>query len=319
MKHMDPLERDMIDRALAFLREREPDVAAGLEGDLARVEHIASVAHSFPSMLAEESVPKRGKQKSLVTTLCQIDSGMSSFSLPMRAVMGDAFLKAKAQLLQAFRDALHKHADAAPEGMIQAAEREAAQTVYTMLLAELLWDLLRNQTVALEIRQRAARQLVTLWESPDTLEIDDFFPVLEAVWRARSRINVLYGTLAGVSELFQLLREECPADFVSHFTRTDVSDDEQASFREFLFGLPNEELARLEQAMADKGLQVIDREFAEDTLAHAMGDRTPEALYASYRRRQSASKLRRMVGAPGPQRTAESYLILRLFEPAPTA
>jgi hypothetical protein len=66
--------------------------------------------------------------------------------------------------------------------------------------------------------------------------------------------------------------------------------------------------------MVNRGLHVINREFAEDTLLHALHDRTPEALFASYRRRQSASKHRRLLGAPGPQHTAESYLILHTLE-----
>ncbi|MFO0755001.1 MAG: hypothetical protein U0359_00800 [Byssovorax sp.] len=315
---MDPLEREVIDRTLAFLRSSAPEAAAGLEGDLTRIEQMATVARSFPSMLVEPAPPKQKRPKTLVTTLCQVDSGMSSFNLPIRAVMGDAFLKAKAHLFKGLSSSLHGHEGEAPGGLIEAADREAAQTVYTMLLAELLWDLVRDQALRLEVRQRAATQLVTLWESPDKLEIDDFFPVLEAVWRARNRIKVVYGTLVGVSELFQLVREECPPFFVSFFTRGDVSSDEHAAFQEFLFGLPKEELSRLEEAMVAKGLNVIDREFAEDTLLHALHDRTPEALYASYRRRQSASKLRRMLGAPGPQHTAESYLVLLLLEqPAP--
>jgi hypothetical protein len=228
--------------------------------------------------------------------------------------MGDAFLKAKAQFLFALRDALRLHEAEAPVSLLADAGHEVAQTVYTLLLAELFWDLVRDQTISLATRQRAATQLVTLWESPDKLEVDDFFPVLEAVWDARNRIQVVYGTLAGTSELFQLVRQDCPESFVSFFRRDDVSDDELAAFQEFLFGLPKEELQRLEEAMVNRGLHVINREFAEDTLLHALHDRTPEALFASYRRRQSASKHRRLLGAPGPQHTAESYLILHTLE-----
>jgi hypothetical protein len=251
-----------------------------------------------------------------VATLCQVDSGMSSFSLPMRAVLGDAFLVAKAQLFQAFRDQLALHRAFAPPGLVEAGDRAVAQTIYTMLLAELLWDLVRNRGLLLDVRQRVATELVRLWESPEKLKVADFFPVLEAVWRARNRVNVVYGTLAGVSELFQLVREECPPLFVSFFTRDEVSKQEEDAFQEFLFGLPQEELRRLQDAMEEKGLEVIDRKFAEETLqsSAALQDRTPEALYASYRRRQSACQLRRLVGAPGPQNTAETYLILHLLE-----
>lgn len=317
MDCLDEPERAVIGAALDFLRARDPDAARALEGDLQRLIGMAGVARGFPSMLGLGQPRPGGKgQRSLVATLCQVDSGMSSFSLPMRAVLGDAFLVAKAQLFQAFRDQLSLHRAYAPPGLVESTDREVAQTIHTMLLAELLWDLVRNRAMLLDVRQRVAMELVRLWESPDKLEVDDFFPVLEAVWRARNRVSVVYGTMVGVSELFQLVRGECPPQFVSFFTREEVSREEEEAFQEFLFGLPQEELRRLHDAMVEKGLEVIDRKFAEETLqgAHVSQEKTPEALYASYRRRQSACQLRRLTGSPGPQNTAETYMILHLLE-----
>lgn len=317
MDCLDEPEQKVIDATLDFLRAADPDAAKALEADLQRIVGMAAVARGFPSMLATARPGAKGA-RTLVATLCQVDSGMSSFSLPMRAVLGDAFLVAKAQLFQAFRDQLSLYKSTAPKDLVEATDRAVAQTIYTMLLAELLWDLVRNRSLSLEVRQRVATELVRLWESPDKLKVADFFPVLEAVWRARNRVTVVYGTLAGVSELFQLVREECPPLFVSFFTRDEVSRQEEEAFQEFLFGLPKEELHRLQDAMIEKGLEVIDRKFAEETLqgSAARQEKTPEALYASYRRRQSACQLRRLVGAPGAQNTAETFLVLHLLENA---
>lgn len=318
MDCLDEPERAVIEATLDFLRSADPDAARALEGDLQRLVGMSAVARGFPSMLGQARPGAKGA-RSLVATLCQVDSGMSSFSLPMRAVLGDAFLVAKAQVFQAFRDQLSLHQAYAPAGLVAATDREVAKTVYTMLLAELLWDLVRNRGQKLEVRQRVATEIVRLWESPDQLGVDDFFPVLEAVWQARNRVSVVYGTLAGVSELFQLVRGDCPPLFVSFFTRDEVSRQEEEAFQEFLFGLPKEELRRLQDAMIEKGLEVIDKKFAAETLqsSPALQERTPEAMYASYRRRQSACQLRRLVGAPGPQNTAETYLILHLLEQSP--
>lgn len=311
---MDPQEQRFLDGTLAFLREVEPQTATLLRGHLDRVEGMASMAHSFPSLLS--SHPVSHMDGDLVETLCQVDSGMSSFSLPIRAVMGDAFLTAKIQLLQTFRNALGRvEGHEVPRELLEDAEREVSQSVYTMLLAALLWDLVRNKRLKLPIRHKAATELVRLWESPDTLEVDDFFPVLEAAWRARNRITVTYGSLIGTAEFFALVREDCPSQFVSFFTRQDVSPSENAAFREFLFGLPQEELEQLRHSMSDRGLDVIDEAFADDHLGseRVMRQKTAEALYGSYRRRQKAAQLRRMVGAPGPRQTAEAYLILYLL------
>lgn len=313
---MDEKEDAFLSRTLSFLRDHEPDAVPILEGHLSRVEGMAVMAHSFPSLLGKGQLSGRDDEYSLVDTLCQVDSGMSSFSLPIRAVMGDAFLTAKIQLFQTFRTALSRHGDRAPLDLLADAEREVSQGVYTMLLAAILWDLVRNKGLRFETRQRAATELVRLWESPDALEVDDFFPVLEAAWRARNRIHVVYGSLIGTTEFFQLIREDCPNQFVSFFTRQDVSASENAAFREFLFGLPQEELERLQEAMRRSGMEAIDEQFAEDILkpGAALQAKTAEALYASYRRRQRAAQLRRLVGIPGPRETAEAYLILHLLE-----
>jgi hypothetical protein len=315
MDCMDMNERAFLDGTLELLRGLDPPTAKSLEGQLARVINISAMANSFPSLLEDHSAQS---SSALVETLCQVDAGLSSLNLPMRAVMGETFLTAKIQLFQAFRQALSTHAAAIPPPLLESAGREVAQSVHTLLLMELLWDLVRNQQLELEVRQRAATELVRLWESPDKLEVDDFFPVLEAVWQARNRVNVTYGSLVGVSEFFQLLREDCPPLFVGFFTRSDVSPEEQAAFQEFLFGLPQEALKRLREAMEQKGLRVIDRQFAEDTLKlpsqSGLQERTAEAIYASFRRRQRACHLRRMTGTPGPTNTAEAYLILHLLE-----
>lgn len=311
MSCMDELEQDFLDAALNYLKSRAPESAQSLENQLSRLEGMAEMFHSFPSMV------KAGQQANidLVDVLCQVNSGMSTFSLPMRAILGDAFLAAKIKLFQAFRERLKDEGQHAPQGLIHTADHEAGQSIYTMLLAALLWDLIRNKHVELPTRQRAALQLVNLWEAPDQLEVDDMFPILELVWRARNRVDVVYGSMAGLSEFFQLMRQDCPPFFTSYFTRDDINPDEDAAFQEFLFGLPQEELGKLRSALAEEALQVIDKRSAKDILGHQPSEpNTAEGLYASYRRRQRACQLRRMADMPGPKQTAEGFLILYLLE-----
>lgn len=319
---MDAEENVFIEKTLEFLRKQDSENAKILETEFAKVVDVANMANNFPSLLAEASKRARlARPQNLVDILCQVDAGMSSLNLPIRAVMGDAFIKAKVQLFQSFYQILLQYEDVAPEGLVTAAEREMSQSIYTRLLSEILWDLIRNQEVVLDIRQRAAMELVRLWEQPDQLEVDDIFPVLESTWRARNRINVNYGSLVGVSEFFQLVSQDCPTTFYSFFTRQDVSPEEKEAFQEFLFGLPQEELQKLRDAMQEKGINAIDRKFADDILKTSttkqsiqMQEKTPEAFYASYRRRQRASQLRRLVGAPGSHTTAEAYLIMYLLK-----
>lgn len=316
MECLDAQERSFLDGAFEFLDGADPEAARALRQLSARLLQVDQAAQAFPSLLDRASLGHLERSpETLIDRLCGSDPEMGALQMPVRAVMGEAFLIAKIQLLRAARLALRSSPDPAPEALLLSAQREVAQSIYTKLLAELLLHLLQMTDLAAEVRRRAATELVRLWDSPGRLEVDDFFPVLEAVWRARNRVTVTYGTLLCTSEFFHLMRAECPPVFVSFFTRDEVSEEENAAFQEFLLGLSQEEIAQLRQAMQAQGRQLIDGRFARETLGLPEGrEGDPEAIYVSHRRRQQAASSRRVMGLGGPRRTAEEYLVLYLLD-----
>src|SRR5205823_674340 len=122
---------------------------------------------------------------------------------------------------------------------------ELAQSIYTLLAEELFLALLRKPDVLKRTKQRAADQLITVWDDA-ALKIDDFAPLLESAWHARNRINSAYGTLLGATETFRLVTEDCSPEVLEFFGRDGMSADEAAAFEEFLFNMTSEELARSE-------------------------------------------------------------------------
>jgi len=219
MECMDRSEENLLQRGIEFLRQYDRESAEALDAECKRVVGIAKMARNFPSLLSNSTYAVGADAPSrLVKMLCSIESGMSSLNMPVRAVMGSAFLTGKVHLFNSLLQKLNAHADTVSQDLLQKAKDEVSRTTYTMLLATLLWDLIRNKANRDEIRTRAATELVRLWETPDKLKIADFFPVLEAVWRARNRVKVNYGSLVGVTEFFQLVREDCPPLFISFFT-----------------------------------------------------------------------------------------------------
>src|SRR5205823_1860587 len=155
----------------------------------------------------------------------------------------------KIALLRAFRVALAPGApgaDAALEGEFRA---EVAQSIYTAIATEILSTLLGDPEVAEPIRARAAEQLVLIWEHATHVEIDDFCPMLEAAWCARSRVHASLGALLGTAEYLRLAHEDCPGQFLDYFARDDITPGESQAFEEFLFAMPHEELERLRAAM----------------------------------------------------------------------
>ena len=318
MEAMIKTAQRLVEQAIECLERHDPEAAKSLQSEFDRLAGIAQMAKRFPPLLNGKNGGKDAfSPDKLVKVLCSIDSGMSSLNMPVRAVMGSAFLTGKVQLFNALHENLEKHAHDDHKELARSVERQLEKSIYTMLLASLLWDVARNHDNSFAVRERAATELVRLWENPERLTIGDFFPVLEAVWTARNKVEVKYGALMGVSEFFQLVRQSCPVLFLSFFTREDISDEEREAFREFLFGIPSEELDRLKRAMSERGVNTADPKFASSALrlsgAAVQTAGTPQALYAAHRRRQRAAELRRLTGFPGPKNTAEGYLLLHFL------
>ena len=193
---------------------------------------------------------------------------------------------------------------------------ELSQSVYTLIGVEILLGLVVARS-SRGHRRRAARQLLLLWERAAQVEIDDFCPLLEAAWRARSRFGVHFGALLGAGEFMRLANSDCPSEFLDYFCRDDVEQGEVQAFEEFLFNVPHEDLERLRAASKDEvtdlaaAVRILGRPLDE---AIAVDD--PEALFRSYWRRRTAADFRRWTGAPGPQRTAEAYIMEHVLDGA---
>src|SRR6185295_7469121 len=224
----------------------------------------------------------------------------------------------KINFLRGFVKATAPIADGAGS-MAHDLREELAQSIYTLLAEELFLALLRKPDVSRRTKQRAADQLITVWDDA-ALEIDDFAPLLESAWHARNRINSAYGTLLGATETFRLVTEDCSPEVLEFFGREGMSADESAAFEEFLFNMTSEELAKLRRAMQQHHVSAASPAWAAEILGRQIEDLEhsheidPMALYRSYQRRQLAADFRLMSGAPGPRRTAEGYLMVYLLD-----
>src|ERR1044071_672287 len=256
----------------------------------------------------------------LIHHLCTLDGLSGDLVLPLKASQSRTYLMTKINLLRGFVKATSMLGDAPdPARMAHDLREELAQSIYTLLAEELLLAVLRMPDVELPTKQRAADQLITVWDDA-ALEIDDFAPLLESAWYARNRINSAYGTLLGARETFRLVGENCRPEVLEFFGREGMSADEIAAFEEFLFNMTSEELATLRREMQRQGVPaaspawaaaVLGRQIEE--LEHAR-EIDPMALYRSYQRRQLAADFRVKAKAPGPRRTAEAYLLCFLLD-----
>ncbi len=322
VKVLDRHESELVDAAVAMVSARSAADGAILVGLIAELKATSELLDRQrplrrPTALANE--PR--DEQTLIDHLCTIDGLSGDLALPLKATLSRTYLITKINFLRGFVKATSICSDAHGARVSHELREELAQSIYTLLAEELFLALLRKPDVTRRTKQRAADQLITVWDDA-MLEIDDFAPLLESAWHARNRINSAYGTLLGATETFRLVTEDCSPDVLEFFGREGMSADESAAFEEFLFNMTSEELATLRRAMQQQHVSAASPAWAAEILGRQIEELEhgpqheidPMALYRSYQRRQLAADFRMMSNAPGPRRTAEGYLMVYLLD-----
>jgi hypothetical protein len=318
---LDRHESELVEAAMEAVASSSPADAVILQGLIAELRATGELLDRQrplrrPTALGGET----RDETSLIEHLCSMDGLSGDLVLPLKATLSRTHLVTKINFLRGFVKATSALVDV-PNAvkMTHELREEVAQAIYTLLAEELFLALLRKPDISLRTKQRAADQLITVWDDA-AMEIDDFAPLLESAWHARNRINSSYGTLLGATETFRLVTEDCSPDVLEFFGREGMSADESAAFEEFLFNMTSEELATLRRAMQERHVSAASPAWAAEILGRQIEDLEhakeidPMALYRSYQRRQLAADFRLMSGAPGPRRTAEGYLMVYLLD-----
>jgi len=318
---LDRHESELVEQAMNAVASESPADATILQnliGELRATSELLDRQRPLrrPTALGGEA----RNEATLIEHLCSLDGLSGDLALPLKATLSRTHLLTKINFLRGFvkaTAALHDNPSAVR--MTHDLRDEVAQSIYTLLAEELLLALLRKPDVTHRSKQRAADQLITVWDDA-ALEIDDFAPLLESAWHARNRINSAYGTLLGATETFRLVAEDCSPDVLEFFGRDGMSPDESMAFEEFLFNMTSEELAVLRRAMQQQHVNAASPAWAAEVLGRGLEELEhsheidPMALYRSYQRRQLAADFRLMSGSPGPRRTAEGYLMVYLLD-----
>ena len=318
---LDRHESELVEAAMAAVATRSPGDAQILQSLISELRATAELLDRQRPLRRPTALGGENRdEQTLIEHLCTIDGLSGDLVLPLKATLSRTHLLTKINFLRGFVKATAAISDVASAAqMTHELREEVAQSIYTLLAEELFLALLRKPDVTRRTKQRAADQLITIWDDA-ALEIDDFAPLLESAWHARNRINSAYGTLLGATETFRLVTEDCSPEVLEFFGREGMSADESAAFEEFLFNMTSEELATLRRAMQQQHVTAASPAWAAEILGRQIEDLEhsheidPMALYRSYQRRQLAADFRLMSGAPGPRRTAEGYLMVYLLD-----
>ncbi len=309
---LQPDELALVERLCAELATCGNATAAHTIGAIrdqqGSLDRFAELLTRYPSPLQEQVLDgKRRGLDTLVDAMMQCDQASFPFRAPTQALVGRAMNMAQINFLRLLWHA----AGGMPDSETRTSLREHAArllraSVHTRLCEEVLVDLVTDGTTRRELRAQAVRNLAQLWSDRLVWRAHAFFPILAQTWEARQRVRVVGGTMAGSSELMQLLVEGGEPEFVDLLLDQDYGDVEVQAFREFLFGTSSEELERLAKRMADEGLSSIEIDSRFDGQRLDAGS----LLFEFFRHRHVQCGARRLMGLPGPRHTAEGYVML---------
>jgi len=285
---------------------------------------LAPLAAAFlESVVTPESEVLGGRSRngeSLIERLCRNDWLPHDLTIPTGALVRRALMIARVNFLKSLRYSLEPSESTSMRSLLKRVRELEEHGILCKLAEELLTFAVANHRNSVPLRKAAAHRLLRLWNNHDDQALDDFPNVLLSAWKARSRVRTIYGTLFGSGEILSLMRCECEPRFVNFFTRDQVTPGQTQAFREFLFGLPHEELLILQKHMETHDLHVISRDQVQDILGReatytpTMGSEpTAEEIFASYYRRRLRADYRVLSGSPGPDKTAEGYMMEALL------
>lgn len=308
-------EFDLVDQVLAALREQSGDAAAptiaAIEYQLQNLGLFAELLLRYPSPLQEQNLGgvRRGLD-TLVDSLVATDQATFPFRAPTQALVGRTMNMAQINFLRM----LWHVAGGLPErgtALRELAARRLRASVHCRLVEEVLVDIVTDLAVERPLRSQAVRNLAQLWGNRLTWRAHTFYPILAATWEARLRVQVVGGSLAGCSEIVQLLTQGADEEFVDLLLQQVYGDAELQAFREFLFDRSSEDLQRLTQRMADEGRSSIELDSrVERGGAVGHGRDAGSILFEFFRERHVRCSARRALGLQGPAHTAEGYVML---------
>jgi hypothetical protein len=312
-------EARLVKQIQDFCRGRSDDISRDIRQVMAVGLHglggIATALDAYPSL--RDTVRLGGVERSgetLMRKLLQAGEHGLEWSLPTKALLSRTFGIAKVNFWSAVSFAVQRADEAEGSALLRQIKAAVEEAVYTRLAEELYASFVTSIVTPPQVKRLAINQIMDLWDGRIGFATDRFCPILRSAWHARCRAPRVFGTLMGTQEIAILLFQDCDERFVESFTQRDFNSQEVQAFEEFVFDLPFEDLERVRQMMDEEGRAAVGPEEVAKYLGYPKGRlnpllEDPKALYTSFRKRRVKAQYRTSMRAPGPKRTAESYVL----------
>jgi hypothetical protein len=316
-----PREARFVARIQGFARgpDSGPGLQKALDYGLRSLAAQALALESYPSLRdADKLGNKERSEATLMNVLVEGGEHGLEWSLPTKSLISRTFGIAKVNFWTALQYGVQACDTEEARALLQGINEAIEEAVFTRLAEELYGSFATSRSTSPALKRAALEHLIDLWEGRIRFATYRFCPILRSAWAARTRAPRIFGTLMGTSELVTLLFQDCDERFVRVFSTADVDPGMVQAFEEFLFDLPFESLEAVRVRMAEEAKVCVGPDEVAIYLGYAAGGlrkvmEGPKALYSSFRRRRVKAQYRTSMRAPGPKRTAESYVLETLL------
>ena len=183
--------------------------------------------------------------------------------------------------------------------------------MFLLLAEDVYLNLIHDTSLSMAERRQLAISLLLLWEHRADQNITDISPVLQSVWKARTKLAPAFGTMMGTSELimFSFQMDEQWSQFIK--TRLGDPGVNQA-MEEFLFGISYEQITKLKNILRERGIAAIGRDEVSSFLGADVKTNVGEDyrdFFQQYSLRRDNARARKRLELPGPHKTLEDYFI----------
>ena len=310
-------ESDIIDRCQRKVRARQMEDAYNRIGlNINALVELSRAISQYPSVL--KSTDFGDGQRSadtLIEMLCEKEDFDKTLHIPTKAVLGKGFLVAKIN----FFHMLMYFSNPIPELREESITISSfiSNIIFTLMSEEVFISLIENTAHKEEVRTRAAFLLANIWEYRLNQNVKDFAPILNSIWESRKKMQPVFGTMMGTSEMMTLSAELDKAwiEFISEYgSHPEITE----ALEELLFSITFEELSEIREKMASTQIRCITKKDIPEILGRnpvypEFSENDPREMYIFYRSRKHNARFRKRAERKGPKMTIEEAIMGHLL------
>ncbi|MBS7261661.1 MAG: hypothetical protein KIG91_08420 [Treponema sp.] len=304
-------ERTLINKFMPLVKEKDEERWKIFNERLHDLEQLAKAMSHFPSLLERHELAGGTRTPTiLISSLIKhLDEGDATLQLPSKAILGKAFLVAKAHTLSSFSKFAKRMEGC--EKLAQDMANETISAMFSLLAEDVYLNLIRDNTQPEEFRREWALSLLLLWEHWNDQTAETVAPVLQEVWAARRKLAPAFGTMMGTSELL-LISMQMNEQWIQFIKNKMGDTGVSQAMEEFLFGISFEQITKLRSILREKGIAAIGRDEVSNFLGqHVKADAGLDYrdFYSMYTIRRDNARSRKRLNLNGPHKTIEDYFI----------